>query len=283
MAQKFTSTTLPRRSDVEKFSPASVLKRASGAGVGRHAKPAAKATIATAAKAAIILSFMRAAILVGLSAAVITWGNAAIAQLERISSADATAGLKAALERGSLAAVGNLSRVDGFLGNPSVKIPLPESLARIEPTMRRFGMGHYADELVTAMNRAAEAAVPEARALFIASLKNMTVQDAKGILSGGETAGTEYFKRTTRDELHKRFLPVVERATAKVEVARKYDQYAGRAQSLGLVKGDPDLDQYVTAKALDGLYFMVGEEEKRIRKDPLGSASSIIRKVFGAL
>jgi hypothetical protein len=226
---------------------------------------------------------MRAAILAGLSAAVMSWGTPAIAQLERITSADASLGLKAALEKGSLAAIGQLGRVDGFLGNPSVKIPLPDSLARYESTMRRFGMGHYADELILAMNRAAEAAVPEARALFVDSLKKMTLQDAKGILTGGNTAGTEYFRRTTHDELQKRFLPIVERATAKVEVARKYDQYAGRAQSLGLVKGDADLDQYVTAKALDGLYFMVGEEEKKIRKDPVGTGSSIIRKVFGAL
>jgi hypothetical protein len=268
---------------VEKCSPASVSKRASGACAGRSAKPVAKAAIATAANAAIILDFMRAAILVGLSAAVITWETPAIAQLERITNADAALGLKAALEKGSLAAVSSLGRVDGFLGNAAVKIPLPESLARHESLMRRFGMGHYADELVTAMNRAAEAAVPEARTLFVDSLKKMTLQDAKGILAGGDTAGTEYFRRTTRDELHKRFLPIVEKATAKVEVARKYDQYAGRAQSLGLVKGDADLDQYVTAKALDGLYLMVGEEEKKIRKDPVGTGSSIIRKVFGAL
>jgi hypothetical protein len=226
---------------------------------------------------------MRAAILIGLSAAVITCGTPAIAQLERITGADATAGLKAALEKGSLAAVSQLGRADGFLGNPTVKIPLPESLARAEPMMRRLGMGHYADELITAMNRAAEAAVPEARTLFVASLKSMTVQDAKGILTGGDTAGTEYFRRTTRDGLHKRFLPIVEKATAKVDVARKYDQYAGKAASLGLVKGDPDLDQYVTAKALDGLYFMVAEEEKKIRKDPVRAGSSIISKVFGAL
>jgi hypothetical protein len=268
---------------VEKCSPASVWKRASGAGDGRNAAPAAKAAIATAAQAAIILGFMRAAILAGFCAAVITWAAPSIAQLERITREDASAGLKAALEKGSLAAVSSLGRLDGFLANPQVKIPLPESLARAEPLMRRFGMGHYADELIVAMNRAAESAVPQARALFVASLKSMTVQDAKGILTGGETSGTEYFRRTTRDELHRRFLPVVQNATAKVEVAQKYDQYAGKAASLGLVKGDADLDQYVTAKALDGLYFMVGEEEKKIRKDPLGSGSSIMRKVFGAL
>jgi len=219
-----------------------------------------------------------------LAAVIVSGSAAAFAQLENITRQDATAALKAALEKGSVAAVANLGRVDGFLGNPQVKIPLPESAQRAERVMRRVGMGKYADELVVTMNRAAEAAVPEARALFIDSVKKMTVQDAKGIISGGDTAGTEYFRRTTRDQLHRRFLPIVQRATARVELAQKYDQYADRAATVGLLKKeDADLDEYVTHKALDGLYLMVAEEEKKIRKDPIGTGSSIIRKVFGAL
>ena len=208
----------------------------------------------------------------------------ALAQLEGITRQDATAALKAALEKGSSAAVANLGRPDGFLGNPQVKIPLPESAQRAEKAMRRFGAGKYADELIETMNRAAEEAVPEARALFVQSVKKMTVQDAKGIISGGETAGTEYFRRTTRSELHGRFLPIVQRATARVGVAQKYDQFAGKAATVGLLRReDADLDQYVTEKALDGLYLMVGEEEKKIRRDPVAAGSAIIRKVFGAL
>src|SRR5207253_3536032 len=134
-----------------------------------------------------------------LLAAIIAWSAGAQAQLEHITRQDATAALKAALEKGSVAAVANLGRVDGFLGNPQVKIPLPESTQRAERTMRRFGMGKYADELIVTMNRAAESAVPEAKALFIQSVKNMSVQDAKGVITGGDTAGTEYFRRTTRD------------------------------------------------------------------------------------
>ena len=219
-----------------------------------------------------------------LAALVVSWSAAAIAQLEGISRQDATAALRTALEKGSVAAVANLGRLDGFLGNPQVKIPLPESAQRAERMMRRIGLGKYADELVVTMNRAAESAVPEARALFVDSVKKMSVQDAKGIISGGETAGTEYFRRTTRDQLHKRFLPIVQRATARVELAQKYDQYADKAATVGLLrKEDADLDQYVTQKALDGLYLMVAEEEKKIRKDPIGTGSSIIRKVFGAL
>ena len=178
----------------------------------------------------------------------------------------------------------NLGRVDGFLGNPQVKIPLPESTQRAERAMRRLGMGQYADQLIVTINRAAESAVPEAKALFMQSVKKMTVQDAKRIITGGDTAGTEYFRRTTRDQLHQRFLPIVEKATARVQLAQRYEQFADKAVAVGMLKKeDADLDQYVTQKALDGLYFMVAEEEKKIRKDPIRTGSSIIRKVFGAM
>lgn len=126
---------------------------------------------------------------------------AALAQLEGISSREAAAGLKAALEKGSQAAVAALGRTDGFFGNPQVRIPLPESLARAEKLMRRFGMGRHADELILTMNRAAEAAVPEAKQLFVDAVRKMTVQDAKAILQGGDTAGTEYFRRSTQEQL----------------------------------------------------------------------------------
>jgi hypothetical protein len=206
------------------------------------------------------------------------------AQLDQITNKEAVAGLKAALEKGSQAAVGALGRTDGFLRNPRVRIPLPESMERAEKLMRRMGMAKYADELIVTMNRAAEAAVPEAKQLLVDSVKKMTVQDAKGILTGGDTAGTAYFRRTTSKQLHDRFLPIVKKATAKVGVAQKYSEYAEKGASLGVVKKeDADLDEYVTQKALDGLYLMVAEEEKKIRKDPVGTGTAIIRKVFGAL
>ncbi len=212
------------------------------------------------------------------------WTATASAQLEGVTRADATAALRAALEKGSVAAVANLGRIDGFLGNPQVRIPLPDSAQRAERLMRRVGMGHYADELVVTLNRAAEAAVPEAKALFVQSVKKMTVQDAKGILTGGETGGTEYFKRSTRAELHTRFLPIVQKATARVDLAQKYEAYADKAAAVGMLKKeDADLDEYVTGKALDGLYLMVAEEEKKIRKDPVSAGSAIVRKVFGVL
>jgi len=224
-------------------------------------------------------------IIVAWSAAVVMmWLSPAMAQLERITNKEAVAGLKAALEKGSQAAVASLGRADGFLANPKVRIPLPESLTRAESLMRRVGMGRYADELVVAMNRAAEAAVPEARQLFIDSVRKMTIQDAKGILTGGDTAGTEFFQRSTRAPLHARFLPIVRRATGNVGVARKYNDYADKGARLGLLKKDQsDLDEYVTQKALDALYLTVAEEEQKIRKDPVAAGASIIKKVFGAL
>ena len=217
-------------------------------------------------------------------ALVMTWTPLAVARLEAITNQDAAAGLRAALQKGAQAAVAQLGRSDGFLGNPQVKIPLPESLARAESLARRLGMGRHADELILAMNRAAEAAVPEARQLFVDAAKKMTVQDAKGILQGGDSAGTAYFRRNTEAQLRTRFLPIVQKATRKVQLADKYNQYAEKGVGLGLVKKeDANLDRYVTQKALDGLFVMVAEEEKKIRKDPVAAGSSIIRKVFGSL
>jgi hypothetical protein len=219
-----------------------------------------------------------------LAIALLVWTLPAQANLDAISNPEAVSGLKAALEKGSGAAVDLLGRTDGFFGNSAVKIPLPDSLKKYEKLMRNFGMGKYADELELTMNRAAEAAVPEAKKLFVDSIKKMTVQDAKGILSGGQTSGTEYFKRSTSDQLRVKFLPIVKQATAKVKLAEKYNQYAQKGVQFGLVKKDQaNLDDYVTQKTLDGLFYMVGEEEKKIRQNPVQAGSDIIKKVFGAL
>lgn len=217
-------------------------------------------------------------------ALVFSWAVPAAAQLEHIANHEAAAGLRAALEKGSTAAVKSLGRQDGFFRNAKVKIPLPDTLKRAESLMRRFGMGEHADELILAINRAAEAAVPEARQLFVDAVRGMTLQDAKSILTGGDTAGTDYFRKTTRSRLHQRFLPIVRASTEKVALAQQYNRYAERAAALGLLdEKQADLDDYVTRKALDGLYATIAEEEKKIRKDPVRAGASIIRKVFGAL
>jgi hypothetical protein len=206
------------------------------------------------------------------------------AGLDDISNRDAINGLKEALTRGSQAAVGRLGVENGFFGNSRVKIPLPPSLRRLEAVMRSIGMDKHADELVLRMNRAAEAAVPEAKTLLVDAVKKMSVQDAKGILIGGEDAATRYFKRTTSEPLARRFQPIVKKAMAKVKLAEKYDEIAASGAKLGLVKEeDAQLEDYVTRKALDGLFVAIAEEEKKIRRDPAGAASALLRKVFGAL
>jgi hypothetical protein len=204
--------------------------------------------------------------------------------LADISGKDAGGGLKEALTQGAAKAVDVLGKQDGFLGNPKVRIPLPESVQKVEGLMRGLGMGKQADELLTAMNRAAEAAVPQAKSLLVNSIKQMSVQDAKGILSGGEDSATQYFRRTTSGPLAEKFKPIVQKAMARVKLAEKYDQFAGKAAKFGLVREqDAHLENYVTQKTLDGLYLMIAEEEKAIRKDPAGAAGNLAKKVFGAL
>ena len=213
-----------------------------------------------------------------------TCAGPALAQLDRITQRDAASGLKAALEQGAQAAVARLGRLDGFLGDAQVKIPLPESLQRTEKMARRLGLGKHADELIVTMNRAAEAAVPQARQLLVDTVKALTVEDAVRIVSGGDDAATQFFAGKTRAPLTERFLPIVTRATEKVALAAKYNAVAGRASKMGLLKPqDADVQRYVTARALDGLYLVIGEEERKIRRDPVGTGSAILRKVFGSL
>jgi hypothetical protein len=201
-----------------------------------------------------------------------------------LSNTEASNGLKAALEKGAISAVSLLGKTDGFLGNEKVRIPLPGFLEDASKLLRTFGQGARIDELVTAMNRAAETAVPMAKDLLLGAVKSMNVTDAKKILSGGETSVTAFFAEKTRDPLSVKFLPVVTKATEKVGLADKYNKVAGKAAGFGLVKKeDANIQQYVTGKSLDGLYLMIGEEEKKIRQDPVGTGSAILKKVFGAL
>jgi hypothetical protein len=177
-----------------------------------------------------------------------------------------------------------LGQDNGYFGNAKVKIPLPPSLQKIESGLRMMGMKKQADELVLSMNRAAEAAAPEARQLLVEAVKKMSVQDAKAILTGGDTAATDYFRRTTQEQLTQRFLPIVKKSTDRVGLAQQYNSLAGQGASLGLVKkDDASIETYVTRKALDGLYLMIAEQEKSFRQNPVGASSAIVKKVFGAL
>jgi hypothetical protein len=217
---------------------------------------------------------------VAICAASLAWGL----DLNSLSSTDASAGLKKALDQGVDHAVSELGSVDGFLKNPKVKIDLPPKLAKAEGMMKMLGLGDQVDGLVTAMNRAAEAAVPEGKALLKQALKQMTVQDAKQILTGGEDAATQYFKKVTYAPLKVKFTPIVTRETQKVQLGQRYDAVAQKAVALGVLKpDDASLEGYVTDRTLDGLFLVMADEERAIRKDPLGQASSLLKKVFGAV
>jgi len=204
--------------------------------------------------------------------------------LASLTDADASRGLKAALETGALAAVRLLGVQDGFLANPRVHIPLPGALQDASRLLKAMGQGRQIDDLEVAINRAAENAVPMARTLLVNAARSMTVADAKNILTGGDTSVTQFFAGKTRTPLAAQFLPAVRQATSKVGLAAKYDQIAGKAAGFGLLRQeDASIDQYVTRKALDGLYLVIGDEEQKIRRDPVGTGSAILQKVFGAI
>lgn len=204
--------------------------------------------------------------------------------LASLSDLDASKGLKTALETGALAAVKLLGVQDGFLGNPKVRIPLPSGLQDASKLLKALGQGKQVEELEVGINRAAEGAVPLAKNLLVKAVNSMTVQDAKNILTGGETSVTTFFAGKTREPLSEQFLPVVKQVVSKIGLAQKYDRLAGKAAGMGLVKQeDASIDHYVTRKSLDGLYLIIGEEEKKIRQDPVGTGSAILQKVFGAL
>ncbi|MDZ4074493.1 MAG: DUF4197 domain-containing protein [Hylemonella sp.] len=211
-------------------------------------------------------------------------GSAQALTLEDLSQGEAVRALKAALERGARSAIGQLGQLNGFLGNEKVRIPLPRQLQDAEQMLRTFGQGGRLDELVTTMNRAAEAAVPMAQELMLGAVRGMTVADGKKILGGDETSVTTFFADKTRLPLGQKFLPVVTRSTEKVGLAGQYNQIAGKAADFGLLRReDASIEQYVTAKALDGLYYVIGEEERKIRRDPVATGSALLSKVFGAL
>jgi hypothetical protein len=212
------------------------------------------------------------------------YAQAQALSLSDLTNAEASQGLKAALEKGALAAVAILGKTDGFLGNDKVRIPMPGFLEDASRLLKTLGQGKRVDELLVSMNRAAETAVPMAKDLLVGAVKSMSVSDAKKILSGGDTSVTGFFADKTREPLGVKFLPVVNKATEKVGLAAKYNRVAEKAQGMGLVKQeDANIQQYVTRKSLDGLYFMIGEEEKKIRQDPIGTGSAVLKKVFGTL
>ena len=203
--------------------------------------------------------------------------------LADLTDKDASGGLREALVQGASKAVGQLGTDGGFLNNPKVKIGLPATLAPVEGMLRTMGRGKDLDALVDTMNKAAEQAVPKAKVLLVDAVKKMSVDDAKKILSGGDDAATQYFKDKTSAQLAESFLPTVKATTDKLALADKYNKIASKAGSLGLGGDELKIENYVTRKALDGLFLMIAEEERAIRQNPLGAAGSLAKKAFGAL
>ncbi|SNR66565.1 Protein of unknown function [Humidesulfovibrio mexicanus] len=200
-----------------------------------------------------------------------------------LSDADVTKGLKEALAKGVTTSITSLGKTDGYFGNQAVRILLPEQLQKLETPLRLAGQGKLLDDLVLAMNRAAEKAVPQAAGILGDAVKSMTVSDAKSILTGPDDAATQYFRKSSGDKIGTLMQPIISKATDSVGVAKAYKRLtanplaANLAQSYGL-----DLDAYVNAKAQDGLFTMIAKEEKDIRTNPAERTTALLKKVFGA-
>jgi hypothetical protein len=202
----------------------------------------------------------------------------------RLSGGEIASGLKQALSTGVKKAVDSLGRTGGFLDAADVHIPIPDRLRSLERIARKMGMKRQADDFETTLNRAAESAVGAAADVFADALKKMTLEDARQILRGPDDAATQYFQRVARAKLAERFLPIVRKATRRVGVTRSYDSLRESAGPLmgATISAGPDLDDYVTQKALDGLFLRVAAEEKAIRRDPAARATALLKKVFGS-
>ncbi len=204
------------------------------------------------------------------------------AGLAQLSNADASTALRDALSQGAKTAVQQLGRPGGFASDPQLRIELPGNLGKAAKLLKGFGMGSQVQALEDGMNRAAEAAVPQAQALLIDAVKQMTLADAKGVLSGGEEAGTRYLEKSSREKIRARFLPIVKQATDQVGLAQQYNAFASKAAAFGAVDAkNTSIEGYVTEQALDGLFAVIAEQEAQIRENPAAAASSLAKRVFG--
>lgn len=219
-----------------------------------------------------------------LAAGLLLSANVFALSLSDLSQQDASGGLKDALIQGAQVAVKQLGTPGGFSNNPDVRIELPGKLGKAAKTMKMMGMGAQVDQLEESMNKAAEAAVPQAQALLVDAVKKMTVADAKAILSGGNDSATQYLNKSSREQIRAKFLPIVKQATDKVGLAQQYNAFASQAASFGVVDAkNATAEGYVTEQALNGLFEMIAKQEASIRENPAAAATSLAKKVFGAL
>ena len=219
-----------------------------------------------------------------LAASLLLSAGAFALSLSDLTQSDASGGLKDALTQGAQIAVKQLGKPGGFSDNDEVRIELPGKLGKAAQTMKMMGMGEQVEELEASMNKAAEAAVPQAQAILVDAVKKMTVADAKAILAGDEDSATQYLNKSSREQIRAKFLPIVKQATAKVGVAQQYNALAGQAASLGVLDAkSANVEGYVTEQALNGLFAIIAEQEAGIRENPAGAATSLAKKVFGVL
>lgn len=205
------------------------------------------------------------------------------AQLPKLDDKTGIAGIKEALAVGTRNAVKSLGKTDGYFANEAVKILMPDKVRRLTDLAAKAGYGKQVDEFVLTMNRAAEAAVPVAADTFASAIREMSVEDAKGILTGGETAATDFFRGKTRDKLYAALKPIVAKKVGEVGTTRAYKEMAGKVKDIPFVGGNVnlDLEDYVTNKSLDGLYTVVAQEEQKIRANPLARTTDLLKAVFG--
>jgi hypothetical protein len=201
---------------------------------------------------------------------------------ENFTDSKIVRGLKEALEIGTENVVTEVSKLDGYYKNPDIKIPLPETVQKVEMVMRAMGYGPEVDEFSRSMNRAAERAAPEAKVLFWDAIKEITFDDARTILNGRDNEATLYFEDKTRGRLHQLFMPVVHATMEAIGVTRTYQEVHAKLSTIPFAdRLNLDLDKYVTDKALDGLFYLVAEEERKIRKDPAARVTKLLKDVFG--
>lgn len=209
--------------------------------------------------------------------------NRSLGQEQPLTASEVAEGLKEALVKGVSTGSDLVSQVDGYFKNPEIKIPFPPDVQKVEDRLRQIGLGGEVDRFVMTLNRGAEEAAKEAKPIFVSAIKSMTIQDAWGILRGEQDAATQYLKRTTSAQLNEKFKPVIQQALNKVNATKYYGDIVGTYNKIPLVeKVNPDLDDYATGKAIDGLFVMIAREEKRIREDPLARTTELLKRVFGA-
>jgi hypothetical protein len=208
--------------------------------------------------------------------------SAGIPQQKSSDDSTIASGLKEALSIGTKNAVTSVSRTDGYFGNAMIKILMPEKIQNVAGVLGKLGYQKQVDDFILSMNRAAEKAAPQAASLFVGAIKEMTLKDAKGILAGGDTSATDYFKKKTSDNIYTAFKPIISSSMNEVGVTRSYKTMMDKYTALPFMKSQSlDLDHYVTSKAMDGLFYMIGQEEKKIRTNPAARVTDLLKKVFG--